>query len=176
MHRAPPRGTEGIHAMTRPLRQGHRHLAFGLAVLVPIVFAAGVIARKPVPVSDSLPAALIHPSPTFTATEWNRSDLFGKTHINIQLHRENAGLRRLAVEFSRDKNFAKPDLIVYWFAGDAPITDSVPDTAQLLGGFAPAEALLLPEDAATRGGRLILYSLADQDVVDVSKPLPLPKP
>ena len=162
--------------MIRPLRQRHRRMVVGLGVLLPIAFAVGIVARKPVPVAASLPAALVQPSPAFAAAEWDRSDLFAKAHIKIQLLRESADSRRLAVKFFADNNFVKPDLIAYWIAGEAPVTDSVPDSAQLLGGFAQAEALPLPDDAAMRGGRLVLYSLADQEIVDVSKPLPLPKP
>jgi hypothetical protein len=162
--------------MIRPLRQRHRRIVVGFGILLPIAFATGIVARKPVPVVASLPAALIQPSSAFAAAEWGRSDLFARTHFKVQLRRENAGSRRLAVEFFAGSNFVKPDLIVYWIAGDASITDSVPDSAQLLGGFVQAEALPLPEDAATRGGRLMLYSLADQEIIDVSIPLPLPKP
>jgi hypothetical protein len=44
----------------------------------------------------------------------------------------------------------------------------LPENAILLGAFGPT-ALLLPEQAAKSGGALVLYSLADGAVVDVSQ-------
>ena len=66
----------------------------------------------------------------------------------------------------------KPDLLVYWLAGSVRVTGKLPDQAVLLGAFQPSVALPLPQNAAATGGSLVLYSLADQEVVDASAPLP----
>jgi hypothetical protein len=47
----------------------------------------------------------------------------------------------------------------------------LPGNAQLLGAFNSSSALVLPAEAATQTGVLILYSLADNEIVDVSKPI-----
>jgi len=162
--------------MIRPLRQRHRRMVIVLGVFLPVAFAIGIAARKPVPDMTSLPKELVTSRQKFAATEWERADLFTKTPIQVRLLRESAGAGHFAVEFSAAKDFVKPDLIVYWVAGSPNTTDTLPDSARLLGAFNSSVALSLPSDAATGGGVLILYSLADQEVVEVSKPFALQKP
>ena len=162
--------------MIRPLRQRHRRMVIVLGVFLPVAFAVGIAARKPVPGMTSLPKELVASRQKFAATEWERADLFTKTRIQVRLLRESAGAGHFAVEFSAAKDFVKPDLIVYWVAGSPNTTDTLPDSARLLGAFNSSVALSLPPDAASGGGALILYSLADQEVVEVSKPFLSQKP
>jgi len=151
-------------------------MIIGLGVLLPVAFAVGIVARKPVTGMTFLPKELVTSRQKFTATEWERADLFTKTPIQVRLLRESAGTGHFAVEFSAAKDFVKPDLIVYWVAGSPNLTDSLPDNARLLGAFNSSVALPLSSDAATGSGVLVLYSLADQEVVEVSKPFALQKP
>ena len=162
--------------MIRPLRQRHRRMVIVLGVLLPVAFAVGIAARKPVPGMISLPKELVASPQTFAVTEWERTDLFIKTPMQVRLLRESAGTGRFAVEFSAAKDFVKPDLIVYWVAGNPNLTDKLPDNARLLGAFNSSVALPVSPDAAPGSGVLVLYSLADQEIVEVSKPFALPKP
>lgn len=154
--------------MIRPLRQRHRRLVIVIGIFLPIVFAVGIAARKTVPATASLPAGLAASSQKFTVTKWERSDMFAKTPIQVRLMGENANGGRLAVEFSAAKDFVKPDLIVYWVAGNPTITDTLPDNAILLGSFSSAP-LALSDEVAQSSGQLVLFSLADNEIVDVSK-------
>ena len=156
--------------MIRPLRERHRRMVIVLGVFLPVAFAVGIAARKPVPGMTSLPMQLATSLQTFAVTEWERTDLFTKTPIQVRLLRERAGAGRFAVEFSAPKDFVKPDLIVYWVPGNPNITDALPENARLLGAFNPSVALPLSLDSASGSGVLVLYSLADQEVVAVSKP------
>lgn len=156
--------------MILPLRQRHRRMFAVLGVLLPIVFVAGIAARKPVPSVASLPAGLETPSQNFTTTEWVRDDLFAKHTIRVRLLRERVGGGQFAVSFSAPKDFTKPDLIVYWVAGDTGSNVVVPDGARLLGAFS-AGALALPVEVSNTEGALILFSLADQEIVAISKPV-----
>jgi hypothetical protein len=162
--------------MIRPLRQRHRRMVIALGVLLPITFGLGMAARKPVPSMDSLPANLVAMPQKFVATEWKHAELFVKSPIKVRLLREQSSTGRFAVEFSAPNGFIKPDLMVYWVAGDSKITDTVPDNAQLLGAFSSSSALALPADSAAQNGMLVLYSLADHEVVEMSKPFSTPKP
>jgi hypothetical protein len=162
--------------MIRPLRQRHRRLVVVLGVFLPVALAVGIAARKPVPGMTSLPKELVASPREFAATEWERADLFTKTPIQVRLLRESTGSGRFAVAFSAAKDFVKPDLIVYWIAGNPKITDTLPDKARLLGAFNSVLALSLSPDAGPGSGVLVLYSLADQEIVDVSKPFALQKP
>ena len=155
--------------MIRPLRQRHRRVVIVLGILLPVAFAVGIAARKSVPDMISLPKELVASPQTFEVTEWERADIFAKTPMQVQLLRENAGTGHFAVKFSVAKDFVKPDLIVYWIAGNPKITETLPDNARLLGVFNSSVALSLPSDAASGSGMLELYSLADQEIVEVSK-------
>jgi hypothetical protein len=162
--------------MIRPLRQRHRRMVIVLGVLLPVAFAVGIAARKPVPGMTSLPKELVVSPQTFAVTEWERADLFTKTPIQVRLLRESTSAGRFAVEFSAAKDFVKPDLIVYWVAGSPKITDTLPDNARLLGTFNSSAALSLSPDAGAGSGVVVLYSLADQEIVEVSEPFAFQNP
>src|SRR6266550_5652997 len=156
--------------MISPLRQQHRRMVIVLGVFLPIAFLIGIPARKSVPGMTSLPQELVASPQKFAVTEWERADLFTKTPIQVRLLRESAGAGQSAVEFTAAKDFVKPDLIVYWVAGGPNITETLPDNARLLGVF-NSTPLPLPVEATKADGVLMLYSLADNEVVDVSKPV-----
>jgi len=162
--------------MIRPLRQRHRRMITIIGVLLPIAFAAGIGARRPAPTVATLPTALATTQRHFEAVEWERADLFTKTPIQVRLLRESAGAGHFAVEFSAARDFVKPDLIVYWVAGSPNVTDTLPDKVRLLGVFNSSVALSLPPAAGPGSGVLVLYSLADQEIVGVSKPFALEEP
>ena len=162
--------------MIRPLRQRHRRMVIALGILLPIAFALGIAGRKAVPSMDSLPANLLAMPQQFEATEWERADLFVKSPIKVRLLREQSKSDWVAVEFSAPTEFVKPDLMVYWVAGDPKVSDTLPDTAQLLGAFSSSSPLALPENLTMQNGALLLYSLADNEIVEVSKPFSILKP
>ena len=160
--------------MIRPLRQRHRRMVIVLSIFLPIAFAFGIAARKPVARMTSLPEELVASPQNFAATEWERADLFTKTPIQVRLLRERGGAGHFAVKFSAAKDFVKPDLIVYWVTGNSNIDHVLPDNALLLGGFNPYTPLPLVEHIGATSGRLVLYSLADQEIVEISKPFSVP--
>ena len=157
--------------MNRPLRQRHRRMVIALAGFIPITFALGLAARKPVPRMESVPANLVAVPEKYAATEWERADLFVKSPVKVRLMRELSKSGRFAVKFSAPPEFIKPDLLVYWVAGDPQLSDSLPEAAQLLGAFSTFSTLALPENLTPQTGVLLLYSLADNEIVEVSKPI-----
>jgi hypothetical protein len=154
--------------MIRPLRQRHRRMVITLGLVLPVVLTVGIAARKPAPVVPSLPVepATLHFG-SATAV-WVRSDLFAKTVIQAQLLRVNNNGSRFSLKLSAARDFVKPDLIVYWVAGNPQSVDSLPDSAMLLGAFYSA-SLVLPAEATVHAGVLVLYSLANNEIVEVSK-------
>lgn len=156
--------------MILQLRQRHRRVFAVIGVLLPVAFAVGLASRKPVPNVAALPAELAAGRSQFTATVWERDDLFAKVSIRVRLLRDTMGKGAVAVSLSAPRDFLKPDLIVYWVAGAPKTRDNLPDDARLLGSFS-ATALPLPADVARGDGSLILFSLADQEIVEMSKPL-----
>jgi hypothetical protein len=162
--------------MIRPLRQRHYQTFVALGFLLPIIFAFGIVARKPFPTMDTLPGGQSAPVEKFSVCEWERNDLFVKSPIHVRLMREKQAGGALAVTFSTAKDyFIKPDLIVYWIAGTPMISDKLPEQAILLGGF-NSDSLPLPTEVVTTNGMLVLFSLADNAIVDVSKPIQFNQP
>ena len=161
--------------MIYPLRQRHRCVVMVLGIFLPVAFAVDVAARKPTPTVDELPAALTATSQQFEAVEWRRADLFAKSPVEVHLLREQKSSGRFGIEFSAAKDFVKPDLIVYWVAGNSNMTDTLPDSAILVGSFS-STTLPLPDGVAKSNGEFVLFSLADDQIVDVSKPISLQQP
>jgi len=155
--------------MIRPLRQLHNRAFMVLGIALPTLFAVGMAARKPVPVIAEIPAALSGEPQSFKFVEWQRADLFAHAPVQVRLLRDERKSGRYGLKFFADKDFIKPDLMVYWSAGNPTTTNTVPDNAILLGAFG-AEALPLPVAVTMSGGVLLLFSLADGEIVDVSKP------
>jgi hypothetical protein len=155
--------------MILALRQRHRRMFAVLGVLLPVAFAVGIAARRPVPGVNALPKELAPAATRFESRVWQRSDLFARSAVQVRLLRERAGAGGFAVEFSAPKDFVKPDLIVYWLAGNPNLTGQLPEKAVLLGAFS-SRAVALPAGAANEDGVLVLFSLANQEIVDVSKP------
>ena len=153
--------------MILPLRQLHRRMFIVLGVVLPLMFALGIIARRPVPQADTSSLELSADTVTFTATGFEWDDLFPESQIRVRLYRDHAS-GVLAAGFSASEEFLKPDLLIYWVAGSPTTGDTLPPEAKLLGAFV-ATTLVLPAEASTANGCLILYSLANQEIVDVSK-------
>jgi hypothetical protein len=154
--------------MIRPLRQRHRRAVLALGIFLPVAFAVGITARKPAPEVDSLPQELASPATQFASQKWQRADLFPKSPVQICLMREHGETGKFAIKLSAPKDFIRPDMIVYWVSGSAAITDAVPASAILLGSFSSA-ALPFPDEFTKANGRIVLFSLADNEIVDVSR-------
>ena len=151
------------------LRQRHRRMFVVLGVLLPLLFAVGIAMRRAVPQPKTLPPELSSQTVTFTATDYERGDLFDKSPVQVRLWREQ-GTGRLAVGFKAAKDFLKPDLLAYWSAARPAGTKGLPKESKLLGAFV-AGPLTLPPEASVADGFLILFSLANQEIVDASKPI-----
>lgn len=152
------------------LRQIHRRTFTALSVLLPAAFLVGVAMRKPFPAMESVLPGLAGPSRQFNATVWERAGLFTNAGIRVRLLREAAGSGRFALSMASPPDFAKPDLMVYWVAGSSGTSNALPESSVLLGSFA-AGALELSAEAVKNPGTLVLYSLADGQIVDVSGPV-----
>ncbi len=145
-------------------------MVLALTVTLPTAFALGIAARREVPTPR--PAA----SGLFAAARrqselWSRDDLWAKNAIHTRLLKIGPGAGQLAVQLVAMDRIVRPDVLVYWVPGERKIQDSLPDDAFLLGSFEQANqvSLALPDAATNQRGALVLYSLADQELVSVSK-------
>jgi hypothetical protein len=154
--------------MIHSLRQRHRRMFLVIALLLPAAFIGGVAARRSVPQVTILPRELSFGTQAFDAIDDRRSELFTNSRVQIRLWRER-DTGRLAIGFVAAEDFVKPDLLVYWSASPDTKGGSLPADATLLGAFG-AGPLLLPVEATISEGALILYSLANQEIVAGSQP------
>jgi hypothetical protein len=153
--------------MILPLRQRHRRVFAVIGVLLPIFFVVGIAARRTIPL-QAMPGLAVDLRTSETEV-WKRTDIFSKVPVKVRLLRGPMS-SWYAVAFEPGRGFARPDLLVYWVTDAPTIAGSLPDDARLLGSFNPSIPLQLPSEASTAGGVLVLYSLADNEIVDVSKP------
>ena len=153
--------------MILPLRRRHRRMLAVIGVALPCVFILGIAARAPVPLRAAPPLASdLRNSQTEV---WNRSDVFSNVPIGVRLLRGPMSSFHTIV-FLPGRGFGKPDLLVYWVAGTQNPADSLPDNARLLGPFPASKDYQLPQTEHTEGA-VVLYSLADHEIVDWSKPI-----
>ncbi|MEO8429377.1 MAG: hypothetical protein ABI651_19975 [Verrucomicrobiota bacterium] len=156
--------------MIRPLRRRHRVMVCTLGVLLPFVFVAGIAARRPVPVARSVPVELESKLSDFGTVVWTKADLLPGQRIITSLRRNAASLVAVTFMF---RDLAKPDVLVYWATGKGTAVEGLPDNARLLGALSNGVPLPIPAAARGEAGRVVLYSLADHEVVATSKPLTL---
>ena len=139
-----------------------------LGILLPIAFVVGIAARKPMPTVANLPAELRAATPPPAGADWEQTDIFTKVPVRAQLLRGRTTEGRLAVTLSAENDFAKPDLLAYWLPNHPKLTNTLPEDAVLLGAFS-SPVLPLPEQATKSDGVILLYSLADNEIVDISR-------
>jgi len=152
--------------MIRPLRQRHRVTVCLLGVVLPLAFVAGMAARKPVPVAATLPSGLAGKGNEFGKGVWTKTDLWPGQRIITIIRQDAAGSVAAELIF---RDLVKPDVLVYWAAGKGTTAvEELPDDARLLGALSNGVPLPIPADVRREVGRVVLYSLADHEVVAAS--------
>ena len=152
--------------MIRPLRQRHRVMVCTLGVILPLAFLAGIAARQAVPATRTVPAELDERAMDFGKVVWTKTDIWPGQRIITVLRRNAVG--SVAAEF-RIRDLVKPDLLIYWAAGNDTAIERLPENARLLGGLSNRRPLPLSSDVRGENGRFVLYSLANHEVVAASK-------
>ena len=153
--------------MILPLRRRHRRMFAVIGVLLPVVLVAGVAARKPIPATPL--AGSPFGQETFSVKQGERLGLFTNTTVRVQFLWEASNTNRAAIQMSAPKNFVKADLLVYWLPAESTLNGTVPDDAVLLGVFISGQPLPVPLPLTKKPGSLLLYSLADHEIVQASK-------
>ena len=155
--------------MIRPLRRRHRVLVASLAVLLPPAFVAGIAGRPNLAGTAPRPTALLDRPETTRPVQWSHPNLWPGHVIQTELSRSHGSpLLRLDVQEP-----PRPDTLLYWVGGAPRPNARLPDGAVLLGGVDRAAALPIPAVALGQPGYLLLYSLADREVVATSAALTL---
>jgi hypothetical protein len=156
--------------MIRPLRQRHRVMVIALTITLPAAFAVGIATRREVPAFRAGVPGQLAEAP-IRSELWTRNDLWEKKTITTRLLRIGGSARQPLIELVATDLIARPDVLVYWVPGERKIQGALPDDAFLLGSFEQSNPsrLALPPEAEKQTGALVLYSLADHEIVAVSK-------
>ena len=157
--------------MIRPLRTRHRVMVTVLAVTLPILFVAGLLARKPPAEMEALPKAIQPFSEAYPTLLAEAPNLWGELAIITRLHADATPASHLAVELHPEVYLKAPDVLVYWHLGALPAEDTIPDEAYLLGALAGTRTrhFALPDTALHTDGHLILYSLGHQQTIATAR-------
>jgi len=174
----------------RALRERHRKSFYVLAALLPLMFAVALAKRETAPVLERLPGALAPSALALERLVWERESLWDALPITTRLGTTRLGTTRLgttrlgtrhlgatptspsmeelALELVARERIALPDLLVYWSPASEPST-SLAAGARLLGTFAGERGVYALPAEASRGGGLLLYSLARAEVIDTAR-------
>jgi hypothetical protein len=139
-----------------------------LSVVIPAAFVTGVVARRPVPIDSSISRELLSEEADFGRIVWNDASLWSGKDIVTFLRRDRAGA--ISIEFMF-RHIVRPDVLVYWVPPTDGSRSILPDQSRLIGAFAHRVPLVVPEGIRGQSGRLLLYSLADHEVIATSKPV-----
>lgn len=141
--------------MIRSLRRRHRQVFLVLAVVLPLLFAAGLVARRTVPVAEAPPVKLPTASDRPGLVAWDEAGL-----------RLGSGADYLDVVPTGAAEF--PDILLYW-SPDPPEADTPGSQAFLLGAIdgVRAQRCSLPDFAREVDGYLIAWSLAHRRAIAV---------
>lgn len=155
--------------MTRPLRQRHRKVVLTLSVFLPAAFVLGIASRRVAPLISIAPTDALYQKADSYKSVWVRDDLWEKSPLRTRLLSDST-TSNLALEVTAKDPIIRPDVLMYWVQGTPKINDSLPSEAILLGSWTQdsANALAVPRAAKIAEGKLLLYSLADHEIVNVT--------
>jgi hypothetical protein len=153
----------------RPLRQRHRRVTTGLALLLPLAYGAAILAREPEgtwelpPVARAENPGLGDGGQVVLAGReaWGGLPLEARFTAGVEQKSEHG-----VVELTPLEPLREPDLLVYWTSSEA--RDALPSFAVLLGRLGEVRrSWRLPH----AGGYLTLFDLAHGELI-ASRPVP----
>ena len=150
----------GEEIMIHSLRSAHRRTWLALAPVLPMVLIVGLMARRPLPRSNS----------RITNSETQRAirqtdDPWTKHKIHSVFLRDPSDPTSVQVVLTEPGDLSVPDVLVYW-SPQLSGTDSLPTDALLLGALENSRPMHLRD--GNPKGFLILYSLAHHSIVDAA--------
>jgi hypothetical protein len=150
--------------MIRPLRATHRVIFFAFAILLPVLFASGLLSRPHWPSDLAVSDATI---PEGQKIVWEKSGSVDRTKVTVRVLSDPSSTNSEQVQLSTSKPLIAPDLLVYWSPQQS--NAGLAAEAHLLGPFHVLTRYPLPLEAQEKGF-VILYSLARGQVL-VSLPV-----
>ena len=160
--------------MNRKLRNRHRVMWTGLAVIVPLLFIAGLAVRPSTPLNDELPS--VRPSATeFPVLVASAGAHSGYAEFAWELRRSDTDPSRQAIALEPWAPSISPgaDALLYWSRNNPDNGAWPAGETYLLGALAGPQKRLfeLPPAAAGGNGYLVIYSMTANRVLGPSLPV-----
>ncbi len=153
--------------MIHPLRKRHRRMTLAIAIIVPVLFVAGLLSRQTVPATENAAAFQSNLSHEFSNELFSDKTLWGELDIRTRVLSTGQDSVRLALELTPHTPLKIADVLVYWHSGNNGDGKTLPGGAFLLGTLSGLHQRLfpLPEPAVQSDGVVMLYSLAHRKVI-----------
>lgn len=151
--------------MISPYRLRHRRIFYVLVLVLPVLFTASILVRKPQPITETLPSALSPPLEHYAHVVKTYDNLWANYSIQTRILSASQPENGFAIELQPLDLIAEPSLLVYWSTEQEP---RVEEGSHLLGAFTGTDSVLLPlpDSAIYHTGSIFLYSLGHQRIVD----------
>lgn len=150
--------------MIRPLRSRHRTMMVGLAIVVPILFVAGLSVRQATPVMD-LPHPGARPTEPATPLGTQAGNLLDGGVVSVRWFAQGS-TTRLRIELAEAASL--PEVLVYWTLDRTEGLDVLPHGSRLIGSLHGNMTGLLDlpvEVSSDSPGRLVFYILSRASVL-----------
>ena len=134
-----------------------------LAVILPVLFIAGLRARRPIPSVPRLPDHESGVDERAGFTLWN------EVGLKVRLDSSSAARPKTFLDIIPVREFGEPDLLLYW-DDRKPETGKLSENAILLGSLKGAKPrrMVVPQSVPSSAGYVVLFSLAHQRVIATS--------
>ena len=144
--------------MIAQLRRRHRQMAVAMALIIPAVYAAALLARRAPAREAAVPFAT---RPTSGRTVIAAQGVVSGVRLSATVD-PSGGLTLTAATPLR-----QPDLLLYWTGSETGASDSLPQDAILLGQVSGerSEGFRLPAARNNRAGHLLFFSLGHAQTV-----------
>jgi hypothetical protein len=154
--------------MTSSLRVLHRRAIFAVALAVPMIIAAGITARQPMPRANVFSIAG-EDERDGIRTLFAADDLWRRTRIATRILIRPGDPGHRWIELEPLEEFGQADLLLYW--SSARPRERLSPTSHLLGalrGRSP-QRFAVPDTVNLREGYLILYDLPHAEIFGIAE-------
>ena len=154
--------------MIRPLRRRHLIFSFLMVTGLPLMVIIGYLKTKDSVSMEAPPILDDSVRESFPLEVWHKSRLWKNyPGMDTRLLSNVAPEHELAVELTFDGTITRPDLLLYWSPRSFSTRLGIHDGMHLLGAYTNSQTTIfkLPDVARHRDGFLLLYSLAEDEMV-----------
>lgn len=150
--------------MIRRLRTQHRLIMTALAVVLPLLFIAGLKVRRTFPNAAKLPEQEVTSDRSERFLPWEEVGLL------VRFQKDERGKSQALLDVIPSRDFDEPDLLVFWDEQDGN-DGKIHERAVLLGSLKGRQLrrMKVPFTVPPESGHIVLYSLAHAKVIGAGR-------